>query len=245
MKAIREYLTLVSLSLRSMRDMLWFIMMVNVAMILGLILGIGYIIPDISKTTATFIVTGTATQAIVTVGLVMLPQFLSEQKAQGRLEFMLTLPISREAYLLSQVTVVLLLAIPAVIFALLFGDWHYGLSLHPDPAFLLVVPLAVVSCAGLGVAMAVFSPHQQLTNALTQLAIFYVLFFAPVILPKEQLPSLLRDASTIMPTTYAADAVRATLTDLPGTHLARSLTVLAGSAVVSLAACALAIRRRA
>jgi ABC-2 type transport system permease protein len=158
---------------------------------------------------------------------------------------MLTLPISREAYLLSQVTVVLLLAIPAVIFALLFGDWHYGLSLHPDPAFLLVVPLAVVSCAGLGVAMAVFSRHQQLTNALTQLAIFYVLFFAPVILPKEQLPTLLRYFSTIMPTTYAADAVRATLTDLPGTHLARSLTVLAGSAVVSLSACALAIRRRA
>jgi ABC-2 type transport system permease protein len=85
----------------------------------------------------------------------------------------------------------------------------------------------------------------QLTNAITQLLIFYVLLFAPVLIPKEQLPEALQALAVIFPTTYAADAIRATVTDLPGTHLARSLLLLAGFAVLSLAASSIVVRRRA
>ena len=170
---------------------------------------------------------------------------LSEAKHVGRLDYFLTLPISREAYLLSQVTTVALLAIPGVAFAVAFGWWHYGLSLHVDPLIVLVALLAVLSLSGLGVAMAIFSPNPQVTNALTQLIIFYVLFFAPVLVPSEQLPWLLQKSALVVPPTYAADAVRATLTDLPGTHLARSLWMMTGFAAGSLALSAAMIRRRA
>ena len=104
--------------------------------------------------------------------------------------------------------------------------------------------LSVFSMAGLGVAMAVYSPHQQVTNALTQLLIFYVLFFSPVLVPRTQLPSVLANAAKAMPTTYSADAVRATITDLPGTHLGQSLVFMAAYSVISLALCSFAIRRR-
>jgi ABC-2 type transport system permease protein len=124
------------------------------------------------------------------------------------------------------------------------GAWHYDLSFTFDPAFLAVAFLAVFSLAGVGVAMAVYSPHQQVTNALTQLIIFYVLFFAPVLLPKEQLPELLQFTSNFAPPTYAADGVRATLTDLPGTHLARSLLAMGGFAAGSLVLSSVAMRRR-
>jgi ABC-2 type transport system permease protein len=221
-----------------------FISIVQIALTGGLVLGFGYIIPDISDTSATYLVTGTATQSFVTVGLVMLPQFLSQAKAEGRLDYMLTLPISREAYLLSQITVVGLVALPGVAFAVLLGDLKYGLSLSPDPTLLPVMLLAVLSLAGVGVAMAVLIPQMQVTNAITQLIIFYVLFFSPVILPRQQLPSFLQHTADFMPPSYAADAVRATLTDLPGTHLERSLLVMAGFAVVSIVLASTAVRRR-
>jgi ABC-2 type transport system permease protein len=204
----------------------------------------GYLIPDITESTALFLVTGTATQAFVTCGLVMLPQMLAQARAEGRMEYFLTMPISREAYLLALITVVAITSLPAVAFCLAFGAWHYDLSLGFEPAFLAVVVLSLLSLAGVGVAIAVYAPHQQVTNALTQLIIFYVLFFAPVLLPESQLPEVLRQTAKIAPPTYAADAVRATLTDLPDTNLARDLWFMSGFATASIALSAFAIRRR-
>jgi ABC-2 type transport system permease protein len=241
---LRQYRDLVSMQLRSMRSEFWFIAMVQIVLSLGLVIGFGYLIPDVSKTTATFLVTGTATQAFITVGLVMLPQMLAQAKEMGRIEYFLSMPISREAYILALVTVVAVIALPSVAFCILLGAWHYGLSFTFDPAFPAVALLSVFSLAGVGVAMAVYSPHAQVTNALTQLIIFYVLFFAPVLLPKQQLPELLQFTSTFAPPTYAADGVRATLTDLQGTHLARSLSVMSAFAVGSLVLSAVAMRRR-
>jgi len=82
---IRQYVDLLSVQLRSMRDEVWFVAILQLALSLGLVLGMGYLIPDVSEVTAMYLVTGTATQAFVTVGLVMLPQNLSQARAQGRM----------------------------------------------------------------------------------------------------------------------------------------------------------------
>lgn len=244
MTYLRQFVELVTLHLKILRSGIWFIIMVQVVLSMGMIFGFGYLIPNVSETTALYLTTGTATQAFVTVGLVMLPQFLSEAKTLGRFEYFLTLPISREVYLLAVVCVVAIMAIPGVVFAVALGTWHYDIPITFSPLVIPVALLTFLSLAGIGVAMAVLSPHQQLTNALTQLIIFYVIFFAPVIIPREQLPSLLNHISVVMPPTYAADAVRATLTELPGTHLGRSMAVLGVFAVASLTTSAAMVRRR-
>jgi len=241
---LRQYRDLVSLQLRVLRAEIWFVAILQGAMSLGLVLGMGYLVPDISDTTAKYLVTGTAAQAFTTVALVMLPQSVARAKALGTLEYYLALPISREGYLLALVTVVACMAFPAVALSVAFGMWHYGLAFHFDPAALVVGMLAVLSLAGVGAAIAVYSPHIQVTNAVTQLTIFYVVFFAPVLMPREQLPEFLQLTSNFAPPTYAADGIRATLTDLPGTHLARSLMVMAGFGAGSLVLSAVAMRRR-
>jgi len=244
MTAVLQFRDLLSMQLRTLRDEVVVIMLIQVALSLGLVLGMGYLIPNITESTATFLVTGTATQSFVTVGLVMLPQMLAQAKAEGRMEYFLTLPISREAYLMSLVALSAVFALPGVAFCIAFGAWHYDLSFTLDPMVLVVMVLSVLSLAGVGVAMAVYSPHQQLVNALAQLIIFYVLFFAPILLPASQLPEVLQITAKLAPPTYAADAVRATLTDLPDTHLARDLWVMTGFAGASIALSAFAIRRR-
>jgi ABC-2 type transport system permease protein len=244
MTAVRQYFDLTAMQLRSMREDSIMIAVIHIALSLGLVVGMGYLIPNISDSAALFLITGTATQAFVTTGLVMLPQMISQSKNDGRLEYFLTMPISREAYLLSLITVVAITSFPGAFFALAFGAWHYDIGLTVGPEFVAVTVLTVMSLAGVGVAMAVFASNPQVTNALTQLIIFYVLFFSPVIFPASQLPDALQHIARLAPPTYAADGVRATLTDLPNTNLAQDLAVMAAFAAASIAVSAFAIRRR-
>ena len=244
MRALRQYLDLVRCQFLMNRPLIPMIVIIQTVMTIGLILGFGYFIPNISEVQALFLTVGAATQTVITVALVMLPQKLSQEKAEGILDYFLTMPISREAYLLAQVTFVALMTFPGTIFAVAFGAWHYDLPMSVQPVVVLVAVMAVFSLAGIGVAMAVLSPYEQLTNALTQLVIFWVLLFSPVMMPKEQLPWALQKLSILMPPTYAADAMRASLTGLPGTHLARSLIVMTLFAAGSLGISAAVIRRR-
>lgn len=244
MRVIGQYIELVRCQFLMNRQLIPMIVIIQFVMTLGLILGFGYFIPDIGEVQALFLTVGAATQTVIMVALVMLPQKLSQEKAEGILDYFLTMPIGREAYLLAQVTFVALMTFPGTVFAVAFGAWHYDLSMAVQPVVVLVAVMAVLSLAGIGVAMAVLSPYEQLTNALTQLIIFWVLLFSPVMMPKDQLPWALQKLSILMPPTYAADAMRASLTGLPGTRLARSLVVMALFAAGSLGISAAAVRRR-
>lgn len=240
----RQFALLANIQMRSMRSDFWVVMMIQMSFSLGLVLGMGYLIPNISKETATYLTIGAATQAFVTVGLVMLPNFLSESKDQGRLDYFLTLPIGREAYVFAMLTVVAVMALPGIVATLLLGWARYGVGFDIDPAVIPVALLSMLSLAGVGVTIAMLCPHQQVTNSLTNLIIFYVLFFAPVLVPSSQLPWVLQKTAVVMPPTYATDGMRATLTDLPGTHLGISLLVMAGFTVGSMALSAAMIRRQ-
>lgn len=244
MNPVAQFIHLTRIHLQMNRVDLAMIVIIQAAFSLGFVLGFGYLIPNIDKHTATFITVGTATQNLVIVGCVMLPQMLAQGKREGRLDYFLALPISREAYLLANVAVAAIYSIPGAAFAVALGAWRYDLGLEPSAIVLLVIPLAVFSLAGVGIAMAVFMRSPEAVNAVTQLVIFYVIFFAPVMIPREQLPDVLQVTARFLPPSYAADAMRATLTDLPGTNLGLSLAALSGFAVVSVAGASLAIRRR-
>ncbi len=244
MTALRQYADLVGLTLRMNRQETIFLAVIQLAMSVGFVLGFGYFIDGISESQAIFITTGAATNAAVTVAVVGVPNNLSQAKADGRLDYFLTLPVGREIFLLSRVTCVALAALPGIAFTIALGTWHYGFPLDFNPLVFLAIPLAIASLAGAGIALGLLSPSQVLTNTLTNLFIFYVLLFAPILIPKDQLPGLLQHTSVVLPTTYAADAVRGSLTSIEGTHLARSLLVMAGFSFVSLAASAASVRRR-
>jgi len=244
MTSFRQFVDLVRLNLLMNRGEIWFVGMIQVILTVSFVLGFGYFMRPISQLQALYLTTGIATNTVVMVALVSLPNVLSWGKAEGRLDYFLTLPVSREIYLAAQLAYVALISLPGVVFAVWFGAWHYDLPMVYDPAVIVVVVLGILSLAGVGITIGTLSPEPQLTNAITNLTVFYVLLFAPVLLPKEQLPALLRHLSVAMPPTYVADAMRGALTDLPGTHLTRSLGAMAGFTAGSIALSATAIRRR-
>jgi len=243
-RPVHQFVDLVRLNLLMTRDWIWFVSIVQVVLTVSFVLGFGYFMRPISEMQALYVTTGAATIGVVRVALVGPPNMLSHSKAEGRLDYFLTLPVSREIYLAAQVTYVALTALPGIAFAVWFGAWHFDLPLVYGPVVVVVVILGILSLAGVGIAIGVLSPEPQITNALTNLTQFYALLFAPVLVPREQLPALLRHLSVAMPPTYVADAMRGALTDLPATHLARSLWVMGGFTVGSIALSATAIRRR-
>ena len=244
MKAARELAVLVRMNLLMHRGFIFVMGIVMLMFPLGFVLGMGYLIPNISEETATYITIGSAAQAVITIAAVGLPQMLAEARNEGRVEYFLAMPISREAYLLAFLVESMFLAIPGFVFAIVLGWWHYDLSLSFAPTIILVAVLAMLATSGAGMVLAILIPHMQLVNAITQLLIFYFIFFSPVLLPIEQLPDVLQWTSWLLPPGYAADAMRATLTDLPDTHLTRSLIALTAFSVFSVAISSLAVRRR-
>jgi ABC-2 type transport system permease protein len=244
MSAMASYLVLVRMHLQSFRPEIPVVVAVQIAFAVGFVLGFGYLIPDIDNTTALFITGGAATQNLVMVGCVMLPQFLAMGRQEGRLDYFLSLPISREAYLLANVTVAACFALPGVALAILVGMLRYDLDFSVSPALLVVVPMVILALAGVGIAMVIFIPGQAAVVALTQVVIFYVIFFSPVLIPAERLPGVLQFTAQLLPPSYAADAMRASLTGLPDTNLARSLAALTLFGVLSSVASAIAIRHR-
>ncbi|MCE7929717.1 MAG: hypothetical protein DYG91_14665, partial [Chloroflexi bacterium CFX7] len=95
MNAARQYADLVKLEFLMGRPYIWMGMMIQAVMTVGLVWGFGFFIPDISEGQALYLTTGAASQSVVTMALVMLPQKIAEEKAEGTLHYFLTLPISR------------------------------------------------------------------------------------------------------------------------------------------------------
>jgi ABC-2 type transport system permease protein len=243
-KLLQDYYHLTKMQLLALRTAFIIISVVNIGFIAGFVYGFGFLFGDVPDATALYITVGSATNALIVGGLVMLPQFLAQAKEEGRLDYIRSLPVSREAYLLANITVIAGIVLPGIVLALITGGTRYGISFDVSPMVLVVVPLAALSTAGLGVAIAVLSPKMQLTNAITQLFIFYAIFFSPVMMPEDNLPSVLQSTSKLLPPGYAADAMRATLTDLPNTNLNQSLIAMAAFSLLSLAAASTVIRRR-
>jgi ABC-2 type transport system permease protein len=82
----------------------------------------------------------------------------------------------------------------------------------------LVVPAAIfVAATGVfvGYTIAFGVPKPMMVNVITQIMIFIVMMFSPVMFPAENLPGWLQSVHMVLPIQYMADLVRGTLTDLP------------------------------
>lgn len=149
----------------------------------------------------------------------------------------------RFAILAADLADTLLWSSPGLILALTVGAWRYHYSYTIHPLLPVAFAAAALTAAGVGYAIAMLSPSPQLTQLLSQVIIFSLFLFSPVAFPARRLPHALQALHAVLPVRHMADAVRGTLTDLPGPPLSYSLTVLTAWAAASVAIAVLALRR--
>ena len=210
---LRSFVYLFQWELLQLRLFVPILVIVQVFIGAGSLLGFGLLIPEITTEQALFLVTGSSVLPLLLVGITIIPQNMAQQKLDGSYGFFFALPVSRMAIYLAAVTVWALVTLPAMPIALAVGSWRYDLDLTVSfwafPAALLVI--AVGASFGFALGHAVKNPRT--IGAMTNVLIFLLMFFSPVNFPAERLPDWLAWIHQWLPAGQAASLMRWALTD--------------------------------
>src|SRR6267143_1578009 len=163
----------------------------------------------------------------------LLGYLLLENRFSGRLKLFATLPLALSSYVFG----VLLFAIAQAAVrttTLLVVGRALGVKVSPNFPLLIVAILLTILClCGLGVVVAARARSFSQGSLLTDTLGAGLIFLAPVYYAPEMMPRALRVFALLLPTTFAARAVQATLAG--GHEIGVELLALSLMAVATLA----------
>ncbi|NLU65511.1 ABC transporter permease [Rhodococcus sp. HNM0563] len=222
-----SFRTMMRWSLASIGAMLPLIVIIQSMLAAGIVVGFGFLIPDISPDSALFLSSGAPTILLLTIGLVIVPQGVSRARATGALDYQRALPVSRPLLLIVDLAVWTLIALPGVAIGLLVAAVRYDLTFSFDWPLLILASLLVTTMAtAVGYAIAVTLPS-MLAQLVSQVLVFFVLLFSPITFPASRLPDWFQTLHVILPIQPAADLLRAGIASEVFTAEGRDLLVLA------------------
>jgi ABC-2 type transport system permease protein len=241
---LRSYLLLLRWNLLRMRTYLPLLLIAQLMMSGGIVLGFSILIPEHDRVTVLYLSTGAPTVALIMAGMVLAPQALSQQKLRGLFDYQRAMPVPRMAMLAADATVWVVVAIPGMVAALVVAalrfDFSFAISPLVVPAVLLIALVAVSIGYGIG-----YAAKPELAGIISNMIIIIALMFAPVNYPAERLPDWFAAVHQWLPFQYMAQAMRETL-DVPATGVpALPFLVLAAWGVAGLAVTARIMTRRA
>ncbi len=209
----------------------------------GFVIGIGFFYPQITPETAKFLTTGAPTISLLMIGLVLVPQVVAMSRKEGTFDYIWSLPIPRMVYVFADATIWILVSLPGVILSLVLGSVYYHFALHINPLVIPAVLLIAMTGIFIGYSIAHGAPKPEMASLATQIIVFAIMIFSPVMYPIEQLPEWLADLHRVLPITYMAQLLRGTLTDL-NVNLGLAFAVVGGWFIFGLVITSLLIRRR-
>jgi ABC-2 type transport system permease protein len=239
-----SYRTLVRWHLASLRMWLMLLTVIQIMAGAGFVLGIALFFDRIPASAALFVSTGVPVINLVMVGLILGPQLVAQQKMQQSYEFIRALPAPQTAAAAAWYTVCLLAGLPAVVVSLLIAEARYGIALAISPSIVPAILLTAFAGTMIGYGLGHAIPDPMVTNLVTELLIFTVFGFSPVLFPAWQLPSWLATLNWWFPFGHMAVIVRAGLTSSMVTGVASSYLIVAAWGLAGAAASAWALGRR-
>lgn len=158
---------------------------------------------------------------------------LLENRFTGRLKLFATLPLAPSSYVFGVLIFALVQAAVGTTTLLLVGR-ALGVKMQPNFALLIIVVILTILClCGVGVIIAArarsFSEGSLLTDTLGA----GLIFLAPVYYAPEMMPRALRVFAQLLPTAFAARALRTTLAG--GHEIGGELLALGLLATITLA----------
>jgi ABC-2 type transport system permease protein len=241
---LRSYALLLKWNILRMRTSLPFLFIIQVLISAGIVLGFSFLVPNHDRVSALYLSTGAPTVALITVGMVLAPQMVSQQKLRGLFDYQRAMPVPRLAMLAADATVWMLVALPGMIVALVVAavrfDLSYAISPLVVPAALMVALVAVAIGYGIG-----YAAKPELAGIISNMIIIVALMFAPVNYPADRLPDWFAAVHQWLPFQYMAQAMRETI-DVPAAGVsALPFVVLAAWGLAGLAVTARIMTRRA
>ncbi|WP_371540471.1 MULTISPECIES: ABC transporter permease [unclassified Streptomyces] len=190
------------------------------------------------------VVAGSAVLVVAFVALNLLAQYFGQLRASGGLDHYATLPVPPASVVLGTAGAYASFTVPGTVVTAVVGSVLFQLPLAHLWVLAAVVPLAGAALAGLGAALGLLAPRQELATLLGQLGMSAALLLG--VLPAGRLPEPIAYARDLLPSTYGVEALARTFGDHPDwSAVGADLAVCAAVGVVSLAVATWAYRRAA
>ncbi|MFE5633091.1 ABC transporter permease [Streptomyces sp. NPDC056543] len=190
------------------------------------------------------VVAGSSVLVVAFVALNLLAQYFGQLRATGGLDHYATLPVPPAAVVLGAAGAYASFTVPGTVVTAVIGSLLFGLPLAHLWILAAVVPLAGAALAGLGAALGLLAPRQELATLLGQLGMSAALLLG--VLPAERLPGPIGWARDLLPSTYGVEALARTFDAHPDwAAVGLDLAVCGAVGVVSLAVATWAYRRAA
>lgn len=242
-RTLRSYGLMLKWQALSNKPILPLNLIVQLMIAVGFIIGIGFFYPEITPNTAKYLTTGAPTIILLMVGLVLVPQIVALARTEGTFNYIWSLPVPRMVYIAADATIWILVSLPGVILSLILGAAYYHFGLHIS---LLVIPaILLISITGvfIGYTIAHGAPKPQMAQLATQVIVFAIMIFSPIMYPGSQLPHWLAELHRFLPVEYMADLSRGTLTDL-NVNLGLAFTVVGTWCLLGLIITSILVKRR-
>jgi ABC-2 type transport system permease protein len=240
----RSYLLLLQWDFLRRRSVLPMIVVIQVALSVGVVYGLAYLIPDVDAKSALYLSTGAPTLSMLILGLTVVPQEVAQAKLTGRLDWFSTLPVPRLAPLASEITYWLVASLPGTVLALVVASYRFDFGLQVSPLVVPALVLVAATASAVGYAIATAS-KPQLTQQVSSFVSIGILLFSPVNFPADQLPGALQAVHRVLPVEAMADVVRWGLTGRYVAHPGAAFAIVTAWCVAALAVSArIATQRR-
>jgi ABC-2 type transport system permease protein len=210
MSALRSYRLLVTWQARRMRGFLPLGIVVQALFSFGIVAGYPLLFPSMDHQTILYLAIGGPAVALITIGLVAVPQLVTQARVEGTLDYMRTLPVPRLVYLLADTTVWLAVVVPGVALAVVVSSIRFGLDLQVSPLVMPAVLLVVLTATSVGYAMASLLPP-MLAQMASQILVVFILMFSPLNFPADRLPDWLATIHRVLPIQAMGEVMRGTL----------------------------------
>lgn len=224
-KALRAYGLLFWWQFLRLRQQIVMIVVIQLALALGIVYGLAFLLPNIDKRSALYLATGAPTLTLLILGLTVVPQEVSRGKISGESAYLATLPVPRLAAPAAEVSFWLLAQLPGTVLALVVAAWRFDFALQVNAAVIPAVLLVALSGAAVGYALAMLLKPQTAQQLSSFLAIG-ILLFSPINFPADRMPGAVQALHQLLPIQYMADLVRWSLTGLVESGIGLSFAVV-------------------
>ncbi|WP_406418573.1 ABC transporter permease [Streptomyces sp. NBC_00873] len=190
------------------------------------------------------VVAGSSVLVVAFVALNLLAQYFGQLRAGGGLDHYATLPVPPAAVVLGAAGAYASFTVPGTIVTAVTGSVLFQLPMTHLWVLVAVIPLAGAALSGLGAALGLLAPRQELATLLGQLGMSAALLLG--VLPAGRMPAPIGWARDLLPSTYGVEALSRSFDAHPDwAVVVLDLAVCAVVGVLSLAVATWAYRRAA
>ncbi|MFI9049770.1 ABC transporter permease [Streptomyces sp. NPDC053427] len=195
-------------------------------------------------TEARSVVSGASVLVVAFVALNLLAQYFGRLRADGGLDHYATLPVPPAAVVLGAAAAYASFTVPGALVTALAGGLLFQLPMAHLWVLAAVVPLSGAALSGLGAALGLLAPRQEIATLCGQLGMSAALLLG--VLPPGGLPTMVGYARDLLPSTYGVEALTRSFAAHPDwLMIGADLGVCAVVGVLSLTVATWAYRRAA